>query len=74
MAKPCCERSEPASAAGAARVWGADSPPRFRGDRIAGQFLAAGENLALQRPRFLFRPFFALVAIEDVLPEILAGY
>lgn len=49
MAKPCCERSEPTSAEGAAsRAWGAESPPRFRGARIAGQFLAAGENLALR--------------------------
>ena len=36
MAKPCCERSEPTSAEGAAsRAWGAE-------------FLAAGENLALR--------------------------
>ena len=45
------------------RVWGAESPPGFRGDRIAGQFLAAGQNLALRKLRegcaFSLRPFFA---------------
>ena len=50
------------------RVWGADSLPGFRGDRIAGQFLAAGENLALRKLRFSLRPSTAL------LPDIVFGY
>ena len=50
------------------RAWGADSPAKFRGDRIAGQFLAAGENLALRKLRFLLRPSTAL------LPDIVFGY
>ena len=69
MAKPCCERSEPTSAeVWRPRAWGADSPPRFRGDRNAGQFLAAGENLALRKLRFSLRPSTAL------LPDIAFGY
>ena len=50
------------------RAWGAESPPRFRGDRIAGQFLAAGENLALRKLRFLLHPSTAL------LLDIVFGY
>ena len=50
------------------RVWGADSLPGFRGDRIAGQFLAAGENLALRKLHFSLRPSTAF------LPDIVFGY
>ena len=61
MAWPCCERSELASASGAARVWGADSPPGFAATESQGQFLAAGENLALRKQRFSLRSSSAVV-------------
>ena len=69
MAKPCCERSESASVTGAASE-GVRSgiPTRIRGDRIAGQFLAAGQNLALRKLRFSLRPSTAL------LLDIVFGY
>ena len=69
MAKPCCERGEPTSAEGAVSEGvGSGIPTRIRGDRIAGQFLAAGENLALRKLRFSLRPSTAL------LPDIVFGY
>ena len=69
MAQPCCERSESASAKGAEpRVWGAESPPGFAATELRGQFLAAGENLALRKLRFSLRPSTAL------LPDIVFGY
>ena len=68
MAKPCRERSEPTSAEGAASEGaGSGIPARIRGDRIAGQFLAAGENLALRKLRFSFLPSTTL------LPDIVFG-
>ena len=57
MAKPCRERSKPTSAEGAATEGvGSGIPARIRGDRIEGQFLAAGENLAPRKLRFSFLP------------------
>ena len=63
MAWPCCERSEPASAAGAARVWGADSSPGFAATELQRQFLAAGENLALKKRCFSLRSSSAVIKI-----------
>ena len=60
--QPCCECSEPTSTEGAASEGvGSGIPTRIRGDRIAGQFLAAGENLALRKLRFSLRPSTALL-------------
>ena len=47
---------------------GSGIPTRIRGDRIAGQFLTAEENLALRKLRFLLRLSTAL------LPDIVFGY
>ena len=63
MPWPCCERSEPASAAGAARVWGADSSPGFAATELQRQFLAAGENLALKKRCFSLRSSSAVIKI-----------
>ena len=48
--EPCCERSEPASAEGAApRVWGAESPPRSAVNEHLAGCLFNRENLALRK-------------------------
>ena len=46
----------------------AESPPGFAATELQGQFLAAGENLALRKLRFSLRPSTAL------LPDIVFGY
>ena len=49
MAKSCCERSEPISAAGAVpRAWGADSPPRLAVNEHPAGCLFNRQNLALR--------------------------
>ena len=68
MAEPCCERGEPTGGRHVCEGVGSGIPTRIRGDRIAGQFLTAGENLALRKLRFSLRPSTAL------LPDIVFGY
>ena len=81
MAKPCCERSEPTSAAGAVpRAWGSGFPTKIGCKRASAGCLFNRQNLALREnnsPSFCVSPAAVVAAgcpPQTVRTERKVGY